>query len=117
MAAQSMSAADAAWLRMDRPENLMVVNSVLALDSLPAPGAIERLLQERLVDRFPRFGQRVVERGLLRRPGWSDGDFDVSNHFVHARLPAPGGDAELRSTSPSRSRCRCRVTCRCGRST
>ena len=31
-AASSMSSADAAWLRMDRPTNLMVINGVLWFD-------------------------------------------------------------------------------------
>ena len=31
-ASEAMSGADAAWLRMDRPTNLMVINAVLLFD-------------------------------------------------------------------------------------
>jgi len=85
-----MSAADAAWLHMDRPTNLMVVNSVLWFD---APVDCERLRQvflERVVGRFRRFRQRAVEGVLLAGPHWEeDADFDPGLHFHHVALPAP----------------------------
>jgi WS/DGAT/MGAT family acyltransferase len=90
-----LPAADAAWLRMDRPHNLMVVNTVLVLERAPAPGALEAVLLERLVERFPRFRRRVVESGPLRRPAFADTSFRISDHLLAARLPAPGSDADL----------------------
>ena len=44
-----MSTADAAWLRMDRPTNLMIVNSVLWFDE---PVDWERCLIESLARRI-----------------------------------------------------------------
>jgi WS/DGAT/MGAT family acyltransferase len=80
---------------MDRPHNLMVVNSVVVLEAAPERAALERLLAERLTERFPRFRQRVVETGPLRRPAFADCDFRISDHLVDVRLPAPGGEREL----------------------
>ena len=64
MSSQRMSSADAAWLHMDRPTNLMVVNALMWFDE---PLDLERareVVRERLVERFPRFRQRVAEPRL-----------------------------------------------------
>lgn len=91
-----MPSADAAWLRMDRPENLMVITSVLWFER-PLPIApLRAILRERLVERFPRFTQRAVDGGTLRGVHWEDDpDFDLDLHVHHLALPAPGGRAEL----------------------
>jgi len=97
MSAQRMSNADAAWLHMDRPTNLMVVNSVLWFDE---PVDLERskeVLRVRLVERFPRFHQRIVEPRLgIGVPSWEDDpNFDLDRHIHHIALPAPGDRAAL----------------------
>jgi len=97
MAKQRMSNADAAWLHMDRPTNLMVVNAVLWTD---APVDIERIraiVRERLIDRFPRFSRRIVEPWSgIGVPSWEDDPhFDLDAHLHHIALPAPSGKAEL----------------------
>ncbi|MGZ6673627.1 MAG: WS/DGAT/MGAT family O-acyltransferase [Solirubrobacteraceae bacterium] len=94
-----MGAADAAWLHMDRPTNLMVVNSLLWFDE---PLDIERareVVRERLVERFPRFRQRIAERALgLGVPSWEDvPDFDLDLHVHLLALPAPGDKAALQA--------------------
>jgi WS/DGAT/MGAT family acyltransferase len=88
-----MAPADAAWLRMDRPTNLMVVNSVMWFDEPIDGTSLRKVLQERLVDRFPRFRQRAVEdHGVW----WEDAaDFDLEDHLHPVQLPAPAGRAEL----------------------
>lgn len=93
MTRHRMAPADAAWLRMDRPSNLMVVNSVMWFDEVVEPKAMRKLLQERLVERFPRFSQRAVEdHGIW----WEDAaDFDIEAHLHPVELPAPAGRAEL----------------------
>ena len=61
MGSERLTAADAAWLRLDRPENLMIVTAVLWL---AGPVDVRRLrarLEERLVAPHPRF--RSVVRG------------------------------------------------------
>jgi diacylglycerol O-acyltransferase len=93
MTRHRMAPADAAWLRMDRPTNLMVVNSVMWFDEPVEGPALRALLQDRLVDRFPRFRQRAVEdHGVW----WEDAeDFDLADHVHDVELPAPAGRAEL----------------------
>jgi len=91
-----MARADAAWLRMDRPENLMVITSVLWFEQPIPLEPLRALLRERLVERFPRYAQRVVDGGVLGGPHWEDDeDFDLDLHVHHIALPAPGGRAEL----------------------
>ncbi len=97
MTREQMSNADAAWLHTDRPTNLMVITSVMWFDR-PLDGArIREVVSERLVKRYVRFRQRVVESHLpLRTPHWQDDpDFDLERHLHHRALPEPGGDAEL----------------------
>ncbi len=93
MARHRMSAADAAWLRMDSPTSLMVVTSVQWFDRPLDLEAVAHVLTERVVERFPRFSQRVVEaHGLW----WEDvEDFDVRDRLHGLTLPAPAGRAEL----------------------
>jgi diacylglycerol O-acyltransferase / wax synthase len=54
-------------------------------------------VQARLVDRFPRFRQRVVESALpIGGFGWEDDpDFELASHLERGRLPAPGDHRAL----------------------
>jgi diacylglycerol O-acyltransferase / wax synthase len=91
------SSADAAWLHMDRPTNLMVINSVQLFDEPVDWDRVKEITQRRMVDRYPRFRQRVVESRLpLRAPKWvNDSDFALEHHIHHIALPAPGDQAVL----------------------
>lgn len=91
-----MSAVDAAWLHMDRPTNLMVVNSVLWFDEPVDWERMRDVVAERIVNRFPRYRQRVVEGTLGRPPHWEDDpELDLDLHIHHVALPAPGDQAAL----------------------
>ena len=92
-----LSSADTAWLHMDRPTNLMVINSVELFDELPDWERVKQVIQSRLVDRYPRFRQRIVEGRLpLRAPRWEDDpDYALEHHVHHLALPAPGDRAAL----------------------
>ncbi len=92
-----MASADAAWLHMDRPNNLMVINSVMLFDQPLALDQLKTIIAERLVDRYPKFRQRVVESHLPLLPAsWQDDpDFAIEHHVHHVALPAPGDDAAL----------------------
>jgi diacylglycerol O-acyltransferase / wax synthase len=94
---EAMSSADTAWLHMDRPNNLMVISGVLWFDEPVDWEQLREVISSRLVERFPRFRQRVVEsRVPLRGPRWEDDpDFDLDLHLHHAALPAPGDRAAL----------------------
>jgi len=113
MSRQRMSNADAAWFRMDRPTNLMVVNSVMWLAEPIDFEEVKAVFRERLVGEFPRFTQRVVEVGRPpRHPWWEDDpEFDLDQHIHHLSVPAPGDRralqrqvAELTSTPLEHSR-------------
>jgi len=91
----AMPAADAAWLHMDRPTNPMVVNSLVVLGEAPDYDVVMRRLEERLIRRFPRFSQKVVDP-IGRRPAFEDDPaFDLANHVHRLALPAPGDRAAL----------------------
>ena len=92
MSAQRMSNADAAWLHMDRPTNLMVVNSLLWFEEPVDADRVREILQSRLVEPFARFRQLVTERRLgIGVPSWEDDpNFDLDRHVHHLAVPAPG---------------------------
>jgi diacylglycerol O-acyltransferase len=93
MTRHRMAPADAAWLRMDRPTNLMVVNSVMWFDEVVDVNALRALLRERVLGKFPRFTQRAVED---QGTWWEDvDDFDLEEHLHATVLPAPAGRTEL----------------------
>jgi diacylglycerol O-acyltransferase / wax synthase len=99
MSGQRMSPADAAWLHMDQPTNLMVVNALMLLEGSVEYERFKQTIRDRLVARFPRFRQRVVEPSLgVGRPTWHDhAAFDLDLHVHRAALPAPGDTAALRA--------------------
>ncbi|MBE03465.1 wax ester/triacylglycerol synthase family O-acyltransferase [uncultured Marinobacter sp.] len=88
-----MSAVDRAWLRMDTPENPMMICAVLMLaQPIPMP-RLRRLLETRFLC-FRRFRQRIVEKG--DRVYWQDDPhFNLDNHLHRIALPGPAGKAEL----------------------
>jgi diacylglycerol O-acyltransferase / wax synthase len=94
----AMSTADAAWLRMDRPTNLMIVNSVLWFDELVDWERCKAVFLERIVARFDRFRQRASEGLPLASPHWEDDPgFDPDLHFHRVALPAPHDRAALQT--------------------
>jgi diacylglycerol O-acyltransferase len=92
-----LSSADAAWLHMDRPTNLMVINSVLLFDEPVDWERLKLITAERLVNRYPKFHQRVIDsRVPLLSPSWEDDpDFVLEHHMHHRGLPSPGDTAAL----------------------
>ena len=88
---------DSIWLAMDRPENLMVIVSVVFLDGTPDWDEVTHLFEDRVLARYPVFRQRrEPARGLAGRPHWvDDEDFDLGRHLHRERLPRPGDDAAL----------------------
>jgi diacylglycerol O-acyltransferase len=97
MSRHAMSAADAAWLHMDSRTNPMVVNGLVLLGEVPDPDRMAELLERRLVKRFPRFRQRVVDP-LGRRPAFEDDPaFDLRGHLHRLALPAPGDRVGLQA--------------------
>ncbi len=93
-----LPSADAAWLHMDRPTNLMVINSVMLFDERLDERRLRETIQRRLVEAYPRFRERVVESQLpLRGPSFEeDPHFDLDHHLHRRGLPEPGDEAALR---------------------
>lgn len=94
---EQLSSVDTAWLRMEHPTNLMMITGVLMFDE---PIDFERLkttIEEKLIQRFPRFRQRVAggERPS-GQPRWEDDPhFDLRSHLRRIALPAPGDEVAL----------------------
>src|SRR5438552_1293619 len=102
MATNRLSALDASFLYLERPNQHMHVGSVGILD--PRTTATESLRFEDFaavitsrLHLVPRFRQKVVTvPGNVARPVWvEDESFDIDFHLRRAALPAPGGRKEL----------------------
>jgi diacylglycerol O-acyltransferase len=89
---------DASWLRMDEPENLMVVTGILVLDA-PLPLARLRELVENRLLRFRRFTSRVVPPFAgVGVPSWEpDPDFDLDRHLLREKLGPGAGEPALQA--------------------
>jgi WS/DGAT/MGAT family acyltransferase len=97
MTRESMSGADLAWLRMERPTNPMMVVAVLILGGRLQRGTVRALLQERLL-RFERFRQLPVHDALGTQ--WqSAADFDLDAHLQCLRLPLRAGQEQLEAAA------------------
>jgi diacylglycerol O-acyltransferase / wax synthase len=95
-AKHAMLSADAAWFRMDRPTNHMVINAMLTFDEPLSLDQLRPLIRDRVVVPFPRFRQRVVASGPLGAVHWEDDPhFDLDLHLHRLALPAPGDLAAL----------------------
>ena len=85
-----LSSADAAWLHMDRPTNLMVINSVLLFDEPLDVARIKQVYRRRLIGRYPRFRQRVVESRVPASPTQLGGRSRVRSRASRAPSGAAG---------------------------
>ena len=99
-----MSAQDALWLTMDRPNNLMVIDGVLLFDAEPGWDALMDAIGERVIARFPVFRSRALHGDS----GWvwqEDSHFHLDRHVRRVSLPEPAGMPELeRYVSEQRAR-------------
>jgi len=90
---ERMSSVDTAWLRMDRPSNLMVICGVLILHERIALRRLQATIAERFL-RFKRFQQRAVQ--TTAGAYWeTDPTFDLAAHVLRAKVPARVGKIEL----------------------
>jgi diacylglycerol O-acyltransferase len=90
---RKVSAVDTAWLRMDRPGNLMTICGVLVFGERVTRARLLRVLLQRFLA-FPRFRERPVETptGAFWEPS---PDFDAGAHVLRTRLPGRGDEAAL----------------------
>jgi diacylglycerol O-acyltransferase / wax synthase len=90
---ESMSKVDTAWLRMERPTNLMMITGVLMFAE-PVPLAKLRKIIEQRFLAYPRFTQKAVDTAT--GASWVfDEDFDIDYHVRLTALPGKGGKKEL----------------------
>lgn len=90
---EPMAGVDAAWLRMERDTNLMMIGGVLILDRPLDMLRFRQVVEDRLLC-FRRFRQRVVDDG--DGVYWErDPAFNLDNHLHRIGLPAPADKAEL----------------------
>lgn len=91
-----MSPVDVAWLSMEEPTNLMMVNAVIMFDKPLDMERVRQVLEYRWL-RYERFRQRVVRPPVpFLRPYWeTDPHFDLDLHLHRIALPAPGDQAAL----------------------
>ena len=99
MGTHHMSAVDSAWLRMDSPGNLLVVNAIFWTEEPVDFDEFRTVIGERMIDRFPRFRQHPGSSRIpMGRAEWvDDEDFDVERHYRYVTLDAPGDEAALQA--------------------
>ncbi len=92
---EKMSAVDTAWLRMDRPHNLMTISGVLMFREKLSLARLRKVITKRFLV-FRRFSQRPVETAA--GAFWeTDPDFDLDHHIVRHDLPGRAGRRELQA--------------------
>jgi len=91
---EQMSSIDTAWLRMERPTNLMMIMGILIFEGkLDFQRFKEEIVEGRFLT-YKRFKQRTLQDG--RHAYWEDDpNFDVSRHVHRTALPGAAGKAEL----------------------
>ncbi len=89
----SMSRVDHAWLRMERPTNLMMITGVMMFETPVNIVKLKKVLSERFLA-YPRFRQKVVETST--GTFWqNDADFDLDYHVRLSALPGKADKAAL----------------------
>ncbi len=98
MTSHPMTPVDAAWFHIDGPVNSAVVTSVLTTREPLDFERVKSVYSHRLA-RFPRFSQRVVEKGFpLATPRWEDmPGFEIAQQLHHVALPAPANRGALQA--------------------
>jgi len=88
-----MSSVDTAWLRMDRPSNLMMICGVLSFGEQLTLARLKSTLSDRFL-RFKRFRQRPTQTATGAY--WEeDADFDIDAHVRRVTLRGAAGKVEL----------------------
>jgi diacylglycerol O-acyltransferase len=94
-ARQRLGVQDALWLEMDRPGNLMVVDSLFWTAAPVDWDRYREVVRERLWDRYLVF-RSVVVRGAEGGWYWEEQEgADLDARYEQVVLAEPGGDAEL----------------------
>lgn len=93
---EKMAAVDTAWLRMDRPTNLMMIVGVMVFDQRIDFQRLRNTVEARLVGRYRRFRQCALQE--VAGAFWQDDpDFDIDAHLKRRALPGKAGKKELQA--------------------
>ena len=97
MARSKLSTQDALWLTMDRPNSLMVIDTIMWFNgAVPDWDKVDEVVHERLIDRYPVFRRRPVQDGS----SWyweDDPDFDLRRQVTRVQLDDPGTVEQLQA--------------------
>lgn len=118
---EPMARVDTAWLRMERPTNLMMITGVLMFAGRLDHARLTRLIAERFLD-YRRFRERAVDAETGAR--WQDDPgLDLDWHVQRVAIPAPCGPDQLQALvsrlastplDPARPRWQFHLVERCG---
>lgn len=90
---EPVSGIDTAWLRMERPTNLMMITGVMIFSERLAHDRLREVVESRFL-KYQRFGQRAVQKAA--GAFWEvDPHFDLSRHVLRTALPGRADKAEL----------------------
>jgi diacylglycerol O-acyltransferase / wax synthase len=88
---------DALWLEMDRPNNLMVVDSVIWTSEPLDWSRVRQVIDERMSRRYSVFRSRAVRDDDGHWWWEEDPHFDLDNHVDHVTLDDPHDPRSLQS--------------------
>jgi WS/DGAT/MGAT family acyltransferase len=96
MARKKISYPDFAWMRLDDPNNLMVITGLMTFDTPLDHERLKATLEHSLF-RFRRFRQRLIQPNLpFQRPYWEDDpSFNLDSHLTRVQLPSPADQKAL----------------------
>ena len=82
---EHISGIDTAWLRMERPTNLMMITGVMIFSERLPYERLREVVESRFL-KYWRFGQRAVQKAA--GPFWeTDPHFDIGRHVLRTALP------------------------------
>lgn len=96
MLRKPISYADHAWLRMDDPNNLMIITGLMTFDVPLDYERLKSIIEQRLLH-FRRFRERLVQPLFpFKRPYWEDDpSFNLENHLQRVTLSPPSDQKKL----------------------
>ncbi len=90
---ERISGIDTAWLRMERPTNLMMITGVMIFAERLAYERLREVIESRFL-KYRRFAQRAVQK--TAGAFWeTDPYFDLNRHVLRTALPGRADKAEL----------------------
>ena len=84
-----MSSVDKAWFEMDSATNLMIINGLMWFEGKVDFELFTHILENRFIERYERFRQRIVTGSDGRLYWEQDPHFDLRAHVRRVALPEP----------------------------